>query len=101
MKKSGKNSEILWLKFALLDLRDIREYISQDNLEAANNVISTIIDTVERLAMFSEMGKPGRVKNTRELVIPGLPYTVPYRVKGKRIEILRVLHQARKFPERL
>ena len=53
MKKSGKNSEILWLKFALLDLRDIREYISQDNLEATGNIISTIIDTVERLAMFS------------------------------------------------
>ena len=70
MKKSGKNLTIQWLKYALLDLRDIREYISQDNPEAAGNVIFTIIDTIGRLAMFSEMGKPGRVKTQESLLFP-------------------------------
>lgn len=101
MGKSGKNFKILWLKYAWQDLHDIRDYISQDNPEAAAKTILNIIDTVEKLSWHPEMGKEGRVDNTRELVIPGIPYTVPYRIKGKRIEILRVLHQARKFPERL
>ncbi|PIW88418.1 MAG: type II toxin-antitoxin system mRNA interferase toxin, RelE/StbE family, partial [Nitrospirae bacterium CG_4_8_14_3_um_filter_44_28] len=40
----------------------------------------------------------GRVEGTRELVISGLPYIIPYRVKNNTIEILRVLHAARKWP---
>jgi addiction module RelE/StbE family toxin len=99
--KSGKNLKIFWLKLARLDLHDIRDYISQDNPEAAVKTILNIIDAVEKLSILPEIGKPGRVKNTRELIISGIPYTVPYRIKGDRIEILRVLHQARKFPERL
>jgi len=101
MMKSKKNLKIFWLKFARLDLHDIRDYISQDNPEAAEKTIISIIDTVETLSTLPEIGKPGRIKNTRELIIPGVPYTIPYRIKGDRIEILRVLHQARKFPERL
>ena len=45
------------------------------------------------------MGRPGRVPGTRELVIPGTPYIVPYRVQGEAIQILRVYHSARRWPE--
>ena len=45
------------------------------------------------------MGRHGRIEGTRELVIPGLPYIIPYRVKNNVIEILRVLHAARKWPD--
>jgi plasmid stabilization system protein ParE len=51
---------------------------------------------VEQLRDFPAMGRPGRVAGTRELVIPGKPYVVPYRVKESVIEILRVFHTARK-----
>jgi toxin ParE1/3/4 len=44
------------------------------------------------------MGRSGRVDATKELVILGTPYLVIYRVKGKRVEILRVLHGSRKYP---
>lgn len=37
--------------------------------------------------------------NTRELVIPGTPYFLPYRVKGDVVQILGVIHEARKWPE--
>ncbi|HLH88791.1 MAG TPA: type II toxin-antitoxin system RelE/ParE family toxin [Xanthobacteraceae bacterium] len=36
---------------------------------------------------------------TRELVIVGSPYFVPYRVRGERVEILRVIHGARRWPD--
>jgi plasmid stabilization system protein ParE len=38
------------------------------------------------------------VANTRELVIPGLPYLAVYRLKGDVIEVSRVLHGAQKWP---
>jgi plasmid stabilization system protein ParE len=38
------------------------------------------------------------VVGTRELVIGGLPYIIPYRIRENDIEILRVLHTARRWP---
>jgi len=45
------------------------------------------------------MGRPGRVPGTRELVLPNFPYIIPYRVREQRVEILRVFHTARKWPQ--
>ncbi|HET6521471.1 MAG TPA: type II toxin-antitoxin system RelE/ParE family toxin, partial [Geminicoccaceae bacterium] len=52
------------------------------------------------LAQHPESGRPGRVPGTRELVVSGTPYIVPYRVQGNTVQILRVLHGARKWPTR-
>jgi plasmid stabilization system protein ParE len=41
------------------------------------------------------------VVGTRELVIGELPYVIPYRVLGQDLEILRVLHTSRRWPESL
>jgi plasmid stabilization system protein ParE len=43
-------------------------------------------------------GRAGRWPNTRELVVR--PYVIPYRVKGETVEILRVFHSAREWPDR-
>jgi toxin ParE1/3/4 len=45
------------------------------------------------------VGRPGRVPGTRELVIAHMPYIVPYRVRGEAIQILRVYHSARRWPD--
>jgi toxin ParE1/3/4 len=45
------------------------------------------------------MGRPGRVPGTRELVIPNTPFIVPYRVVGNTIQVLRILHGARPWPD--
>jgi toxin ParE1/3/4 len=39
------------------------------------------------------------VHGTRELVVSGSPFIVVYRVKGKRIELLRVLHSSQHWPK--
>ncbi|MDP1758540.1 MAG: type II toxin-antitoxin system RelE/ParE family toxin [Thermodesulfovibrionales bacterium] len=89
---------IKWLKDALLDLIELRKYIENDNSHAAQDVAISILSHVEQLAEHPAMGRTGRVEGTRELVISGLPYIIPYRVKNNTIEILRVLHAARKWP---
>lgn len=44
------------------------------------------------------MGRLGRVHGTRELVIPGTPLLIAYRVRKDGIRILAVLHGARRWP---
>jgi toxin ParE1/3/4 len=52
------------------------------------------------LAEHPGMGRPGRVEDTRELVVTGLPYVVPYIHERDTVTILRVLHGAMKWPRR-
>ena len=84
---------------AVDDLDDIAGYISQDNPEAARRTVRRLWTAVKSLAEQPEMGRPGRVHGTRELVVSGTPFVVPYRVVGSEIEILRVLHGARDWPK--
>jgi toxin ParE1/3/4 len=44
------------------------------------------------------MGRPGRVAGTRELVVSGTPYIIPYRVAGTYVDILAVFHAAQNRP---
>ena len=45
------------------------------------------------------MGRVGRVESTRELVISNTSYLILSRVKEENVEILRILHCSRKYPE--
>jgi len=62
-------------------LEDIRDWIAADDPAAAGRGINRINVAVGRLARLPSLGRPGRVAGTRELVVPGMPYIVPYRVK--------------------
>ena len=63
-------------------------------------MIERIRTAVERLAASPAIGRPGRVADTRELVIPGTPYIIPYRVKSDVVQIITVLHSAQRWPDR-
>jgi len=91
---------VRWLRTALANLDAEAEYIARDNPAAANQVVATIVEAVERLERFPALGRPGRVTGTRELVVLGTPYIVPYRVRSRVVELLRIFHAARKWPTR-
>jgi len=90
---------IRWLRTALKNLADEAEYIGLDSPAAAASVVSAIAEAVDSLAKYPAIGRPGRVAGTRELVVSGTPYIVPYRVRAGSVEILRIFHAARKWPE--
>jgi toxin ParE1/3/4 len=92
---------IVWASPAIADLAEVRAYIGLRHRSAARRIGARILAAVARLQRFPNAGRPGRVAGTRELVVTGTPYLVPYRVNADRIEILRVLHGARKWPSRL
>jgi toxin ParE1/3/4 len=88
-----------WTPIAIGHLRAAYEYLAQDSESAAESLIERIFAAVEQVAQYPQIGRDGRVKGTRELVIAGTPYVVAYRVRQSRIDILAVFHGARKWPE--
>ena len=86
---------------AIADLQEARNYIAHDNPHAARSIVFRILAAVDRLAQAPGLGRPGRVPGTRELLVPSTPYIVPYRVRNNAVDILRVYHHARSWPERL
>jgi toxin ParE1/3/4 len=71
---------IVWSRRAVQHLEAIRSYIAKDH---------------------PHIGRAGRVIGTRELVVSGTPYVIPYRVKEDRLELIAVFHDKQKWPERL
>lgn len=92
---------VRWLRVALANLDAEAEYIAEDNPAAAERVVQKILRAVDLLKQNPAMGRAGRVAGTRELVVAETPYIIPYRVRGDTVEILRIFHAARKWPERL
>jgi toxin ParE1/3/4 len=91
---------ILWSPEAIEDLNSLRAYIAEDDPAAARRIVLHIMRSIEQLLPDSpQMGRPGRVPGTRELVIPKTPFIVPYRLQRNVIQILRVYHGARRWPE--
>jgi toxin ParE1/3/4 len=90
---------VRWLDQAVQDLKTVRAYIARDNPSAAADVAQRIRDAVKILSDYPAAGRAGRVPNTRELVVTGTPYILPYRVRSESVEILRVLHGAQQWPE--
>ena len=90
-----------WTDAAQADALAALAFVAQDNLTAAYAVYEEIGRQVAMLAEFPKLGRTGRVKGTRELVIGRTPYIAAYRIKGGAVQILRVLHGARQWPKRL
>ncbi len=91
--------KLRWTVPALRDLEEIGDFIARDNPAAADRVVTRILDQAEGLTIHPHVGRPGRVPGTRELVIADTPYLVPYRVRGDDVQILAVLHGARRWPQ--
>jgi len=91
---------VKYLLRAAADLESATDYIARDSPEAARRVAVKITKAIQALRRHPAKGRPGRVPGTRELVIAGTPYIVPYRVRGNSVEILRIFHAARKWSDK-
>ncbi|MGX9964252.1 type II toxin-antitoxin system RelE/ParE family toxin [Roseomonas sp. F4] len=90
-----------WTRLALADLDDIGARTAANRPDGeAGRLLARLVAAAEALREFPERGRPGRIPGTRELVLPGTPFLLPYRLKDQRIEILAVLHGARAWPPR-
>ena len=90
---------VKWLRGALRNLHQAVDYIARDNPVAASHVAEALWDASVRLGQHPHMGRPGRLKGTRELIVPRLPYVIRYRIKADAVEILRIHPLAQRWPE--
>ena len=84
---------------AIADLDSIWSHVAQDNIGAADRLISKLI---EKFQLLGEFPKSGRL---REDLLPALrchpvgKYLIFFKPVKKGIEIVRVVHGARDYPK--
>lgn len=89
---------IRWTEGAVGNLDQVEKYIAQDNPPAAVATVHKIIEAVRMVADYPAIGKRGRERGTRELVVAGLPFIIIYVVHLEELVVIRVLHTAMKYP---
>lgn len=93
--------KIVWSQRSVQHLTALHAYIAKDSDQNAGQVAKRILQAVALLSTQPEMGRPGRVLGTRELVVPNTPYIIPYRVRRDRIELIAVFHGHQQWPHTL
>jgi len=85
---------------ATADLQGIKNYISEDSVEAAKKTVKEIIDKIERLAELPEMGTmlmhKIRLKTKYRYIICG-QYLIFYIYENNIVSIQRILHGKRDY----
>lgn len=87
-----------WLEEASGQRYDQLDYIAQENPIAAIRLDEEIEAQTEALLQNPEIGREGRVADTRELVIARTPFLAVYRIVPDQIQILNLLHQSQQWP---
>jgi toxin ParE1/3/4 len=91
---------VVWTAPARAQLVEAYTYISESSPQAAGNQIKLIVSAARNLSDFPEIGRVGRRRGTRELVISGTPYIVVYRIRLSSVRVLAVMHGAQRWPMR-
>jgi len=90
---------IRWTPRALSDATAILTRIAREDPGAADRPEAQLLQVVEAtLAGQPNLGRPGRVAQTREFVVHP-SYILVYRVRGDSLELLAFRHSARRWPE--
>jgi len=90
-------TELVWTLEAIQDREDIYTHIEDGNPAAALALDELFSEKAARLTDHPNLGRPGRVNGTRELVVHR-NYILVYDLTGDLARVLRVLHAARHWP---
>ena len=87
---------VRWTRTGLHDLESVHAHLARDSEEAAAGTVETILAGLEAQERFPAMGRKGRVPGTREFIVS--PFIVAYRVRRDAIEVVAIIHGARRWP---
>ncbi|MBX5012305.1 type II toxin-antitoxin system RelE/ParE family toxin [Rhizobium lentis] len=92
--------KLVWRAKAASDRKKAIQFIADQNVAAAISQLDEIERQTDLLIDQPEIGRPGRIVGTRELVISRTSFIVIYlvRQKIKQVEILRLVHGPLKWP---
>lgn len=92
---------IVWARGARADLRSAADYVAEHDRRAAKRLVQRLVGIAPTLVAHPGIGRPGRIEGTREFFVSGTPYIIVYRTGGERLDIVRVLHTSRLWPDSL
>jgi addiction module RelE/StbE family toxin len=95
-------THVYWTPEARAKLRGIRDYIAQDNPNAANAIVTRLLRRTRQLQIAPRSGR--QVPEYRDAKIRQLlerPYRIIYRVIGDEVAILTVMHYRQLLPHDL
>lgn len=90
---------IIWTRRAQRNLNELRQYIAIDSPQNSILIAKRIVEAVGLLATQPNMGRPGRLRETRELVISATPYIVAYRTDRSELTLIAIFHTSQKWPK--
>jgi hypothetical protein len=93
-----ENMRVEWSQHAVADLSESPNTSSRTEVWRSPTGFRGSSTTPSRACDHAVPGRPGRVENTRELLVQTLPYIVVYRVFEKRLLILNIVHGAQRWP---
>jgi plasmid stabilization system protein ParE len=90
---------VRWTQPAADDLLHICDYTAEHfGAAQARRVADAIYETAASLQEMPNRGRKGRKRDTREMLISGLPFVIIYRVVPEAVEIARILHASQQWP---
>lgn len=89
--------KLVWTAPAIADRSVIYDYIDKENPRAAAELDEGFMGSPERLRSYPEIGRPGRVPGTRELVVHKR-YILVYELVGETVFVHAVVHTSRQWP---
>lgn len=89
--------KLVWTAQAVEDRGTIYDYIDAENPRAAAELDEQFMLTASRLLTHPEIGRPGRIPGTREL-IAHQRYFLLYEIAGDTVSVLAVVHTSRRWP---
>lgn len=89
---------IEWLRRTLKNLDDEATYLAERNPKTAITFVQAVLTDLNHLASHPALGREGRIAGTREWAMPDHPYLIPYRIRGGRLQVLRIFHTRRLPP---
>lgn len=88
--------KIKWTEPAVVDLENIRDFISRDSEYYGLVIVEKIFDAVDKLSRFPNIGREVpeiSSSNIREIILNS--YRIIYKLEEDNILILAILHGAR------
>jgi len=82
--------QVRWLSGALEDLREIRDYIAEDDPTAAQGMAVHFDKAEERIEAFPKLHPEGEIPGIRELVVRRYGCIIAYRIKPEWVEVVWV-----------
>jgi len=87
---------VKWLQKALRNLDAEGPYVAADDDAAAPLVVTRVMAAIDALADQPNLGRPGRMPGTRELMVRQTRYVVPHRMRGETAELLGGFYASRR-----